>query len=275
MGRIEVIERALVRIAGLDSGPPLLFIHAFGDTGHCYNRVFRSRRLAQYRLIAVDLWGFGASPARSDVRTVAEYSGALETLILKVCPGQTVGLIGHSIAGSMAVEIATQLGNRICGVFSIEGNLTADDAMFTGKASNFDDPDTFKMSFLNDVWEMSQSSEALRHYYAAARMADSETMWNLGRDAKRISEENKLGEAFRGLQQPSNYYWSTASTPQKTRQWIEQSGIPNEIYSGAGHWPMIEQPEATAQSITDFFGGHGAESTTSELGRVLTDNGRR
>jgi len=258
MTRIEVIERALVRIVGPDNAPPLLFIHAFGDTGHCYDRVFCSRLLAHYRLIAVDLWGFGASPKRSDVRTVAEYSRALEMLISKACPNQPVGLIGHSIAGSMAVEIATRLGNRVCGVFSIEGNLTADDAMFTGKASDFDDPDTFKMSFLDDVWKMSQSSEALRHYYAGARMADSETMWHLGRDAKRISEENRLGEAFRGLQQPSNYYWSTVSTPQKTRQWIEQSGIPNEIYTGAGHWPMVEQPEATAQSVADFFGAHSA-----------------
>lgn len=257
MTGVEVTDGAVVRLAGPENAPPLLFIHAFGDTGHCYGKVLSSDLAERYRLIALDLWGFGASPARADVRTVSEFSGALAKVALNFRSGQPIGLIGHSIAGAMAVEIATRLGGKVSGVFSIEGNLTPDDAMFSGKANNFDDPDTFKQSFLNEIWEMGQSSEALRHYYAGARMGDPQTMWHLGRDAVRISVNNKLGEAFRLLSCPAIYYWSRASTPAATREWIERSGIPNQVYADAGHWPMVEQPLATARAIGSFFDGVG------------------
>jgi hypothetical protein len=39
MTKIEVVERALLHIVGLASASPLLLVHAFGDTGHCYDRV--------------------------------------------------------------------------------------------------------------------------------------------------------------------------------------------------------------------------------------------
>ncbi len=252
--RVEVVERSVVRFDGLESGHPLIFLHAFGDSSHCYKDVISNQLLARYRLIALDLWGFGASPSRPEIQTVQDYSAALERLIRKICPDQAIGLIGHSIAGSMAVEIATGLGPNARGVFSIEGNLTPDDAMFTGKAADFEDPAAFKEKFLNDIWEMGQTSDELRHYYSGACIADPSAMWHLGRDAKRISANNALGKAFQRLTQPKIYYWSKVSTPLKTAKWIEQTGIPNELYTSAAHWPMVSQPEATARSISEFFG---------------------
>lgn len=253
MNSIEVVNGTLLRRAGPEDAPLLMFFPAFGDSGLCYSDVFSTDLSASYHLIAVDLWGFGASPARTDVRTLEEFSSELENLVLKFWSGQPIGLIGHSISGPMATNVAHRLGNRVSGVFSIEGNLTPDDAMFTGKANNFDDPISFKNSFLDEIWNLGQQTEAFRHYYAGARMGDPETMWYLGRDAGRASLGNKLGESFRNLSQPSLYYWSKQSTPKMTQQWIKQSGIQNEIYCSAGHWPMVEQPIATAQRIGRFF----------------------
>lgn len=251
--RIEVHDGAVVRFCGAEEGHPLVFLHAFGDGGHCYAESTGSSTLAPFQLIVPDLWGFGASPRRSDIVTVADYSEALVALIQVLCPGRRVGLVGHSIAGSMAVEMANRLGSAVSGVFSIEGNLTPDDAMFTGRAADFEDPVAFKDRFLRDIWEMGEESEELRHYYSGARMSDAVAMWHLGRDAKRISAENALGEAFRQLSVPKLYYWSATSTPQRTADWIEESAIPKRRYERAGHWPMVSQPEATAEAIADFF----------------------
>lgn len=250
---VEVHEDTVVRLAGASHGDALVFLHAFGDSGYCYADMFASSSLGQYRLIAFDLWGFGTSPRRPDVRTVEDYALALEDLILATCPNRKVGLVGHSIAASIAVRIANRLGNRIAGVFSIEGNLTPDDAMFTGRAAEFDDPIAFKRRFLDDIWRMGQDSDELRHYYSGARLGDAHSMWHLGRDAKRISPDNALGEAFRGLSRPKLYYWSKTSTPASTAEWIERTEIPNRVYSGAGHWPMVTQPERTAMAVAEFF----------------------
>ncbi len=251
--QIEVLDGALLRSAGQQDAPTLLFVPAFGDSGMCYKEVFETGLAQRYRLVALDLWGFGASPASPEVRSFAEFCGALESLVLKLSPGRPIGLIGHSIAGSMVVEVAHRLEHKVAGVFSIEGNLTPDDAMFTGRASSFDDPRAFKKSFLNDIWALGEKSEALRHYYAGARMGDPDTMWFLGRDAGKVSEGNNLGRSFLKLTRPALYYWSQESTPQATQEWIATSDIPNETYHDAGHWPMVEQPDATAARIGRFF----------------------
>ena len=52
----------------------------------------------------------------------------------------------------IAVEAAARLGDGFGGLFSIEGNLTADDAFFSGRAAEFTDPVAFKHCFLDDIW---------------------------------------------------------------------------------------------------------------------------
>lgn len=250
---ISVIDGALVRRVGPKTAPALILIHAFADTGRCYDKILSSGLADRYALIAMDLWGFGASPPRPGVTTVSEFSLAIEKLILSLDLGRPVGLVGHSIASAMAVEVASRGTVDASGVFSIEGNLTAKDAMFTGRAAEFDDPETFKSNFLEEIWRLGESSDAFRHYYGGARLSDPQTMWHLGRDARRIGSKNELGDAFRRLSKPKLYYWSAESTPAATQKWIAESGIPNRVYEGAGHWPMVEQPEETALQIGNFF----------------------
>jgi pimeloyl-ACP methyl ester carboxylesterase len=77
-------------------------------------------------------------------------------------------------------------------------------------------------------------------------------MWELGCDARRRSVDDEPGQAYRRTH-PSLYYWSTASTVAMTRRWIAQSGIPQQEFTGAGHWPMVEKPDDTAAAIAAFF----------------------
>lgn len=251
--QIDVLQGALLRVAGQKDAPTIIFLPAFGDSGHCYRDVFATDLAERYRLISVDLWGFGASPTRADIRTFKEFCIALEKLVNTLSMEKPVGLVGHSIAGSMAVEVAYGLNKSVTGVFSIEGNLTPDDAMFTGRASKFDNPEAFKKSFLEDIWKLGHDEDALRHYYSGARMGDATTMWHLGRDVGQVSVGNHLGNRLLNLGVPNFYYWSKKSTPKATQDWIANHDIANETYEDAGHWPMVEQPIATAARIGRFF----------------------
>ncbi len=251
--RIEVVDGALLRIVGPEDAPTLMLLAGFPDSGYLFETLFSTELSMRYRLITIDLWGFGASPRRNDSKTVNDYGISLAALIKDYVPDQRVGLVGHSIAAPIWVETASELGEKIIGLFSIEGNLTPEDAFFTGKAANFDDPFEFKQNFLEQVWELGQDSETMRRYYSGAAVADAVAMWNLGRDAKNISEDGEPGRSFKEMIQPSLYYWSKESTPVTTKKWIEDSGIKNQLYAEAGHWPTIDQPENTARAIAEFF----------------------
>lgn len=250
---LRVVRGAVVRLAGAADAPPLVLLHAFADTGYSYDGVVASGLLKDYRLIVPDLWGFGASPPDPGIAAVADYGVALMALIDEIAPNRRVGLVGHSISAAIAVAAAAAAGDKVAGLFSIEGNLTPDDAFFTGKAADFDDPQTFKERFLEDIWEMGRRDRPLRHYYSGAAVADARTLWALGRDAKHISADNRLGDAYRSLTQPTLYYWSQQSTPDATQRWISGSGIAHQEYRDAGHWPMVEQPVRTATAIRQFF----------------------
>jgi len=249
---VALHDGMLIRTAGPTDAPVLLFIHALADCGLAFTRLFATPLVDEFRLIAVDLPGCGASPRRDDVLTIAQHAEALVTLVRSLSASGPIGLVGHSVGSMIAVEAAAHLGARFGGLFSIEGNLTAEDAYFSGRAADFDDPDALKQRFLSDLWNMGQERPILRRFHGVATMADARAMWSLGRDARRLSVGDAPGRAYLRVR-PSLYYWSAKSTMPSTRDWIATSGVAHQQFTDASHWPMIDQPSVTAQAIQAFF----------------------
>lgn len=247
---VALHDGMLIRAAGPADGGTILFIPCLADCGLAYTPLFATPLAQAFRLVAVDLPGCGASPRRDDVLTIAQHAEALAALA-SALPGP-IGLVGHSVGSMIAVETARRLGERFGGLFSIEGNLTAEDAYFSGRAADFDDPHAFKQRFLDDLWTMGQEQPILRRFHAMATMADAVGMWTLGRDARRLSVGDAPGQAYLRVR-PSHYYWSPASTVPTTRDWIAGNGLAQQQFADASHWPMIDQPFATAQAMLAFF----------------------
>lgn len=154
----------------------------------------------------------------------------------------------------IAVEAAPCLRELFGGLLSIEGNLTAADAYFSGRAADFDDAGPFKQRFLDDIWSMAQTESSLRRFFATAVLADPIALWQLGRDARRMSIGDAPGQAYRRIR-PSLYYWSPANTAETTRRWIAESDLDQQQFANAGHWRTLDQPNETARVIAAFFDG--------------------
>jgi pimeloyl-ACP methyl ester carboxylesterase len=243
-----------VRMAGPASGRTLLFVHAMADCGLAFTPLFATPLAETFRLVVVDLPGFGASPRQDEVLTISQHAEALARFARSLSSSGRIGLVGHSVGSMIAVEAATHLGERFCGLFSIEGNLTAEDAYFSGRAADFDDPYAFKQRFLDDLWNMAQAQPILRRFHGTAAMADPVAMWSLGRDARRLSIGDAPGRAYLRIR-PSLYYWSPLSTAENTRDWIAASGMAHLQFTDASHWPTVDRPAATARAIQSFFNG--------------------
>lgn len=249
-----LINGLFARTAGPAEGQVLVLVHAFGDSSLSFLPLLETSLADRFRLIAIDLAGFGASPRRDDVRTLADHADTLVALVRSLAPAKPAGLVAHSVASMIAVEAAQRLGERFGGLFSIEGNLTAEDAYFSGRAADFDDPGEFKRRFLEDIRQMAQTRPVFRRYFDALLAADPTAMWNLGRDARRLSVGDEPGRAYSRVR-PSLYYWSAENTTESSRRWIEQSGLDHRKFTNASHWPMVDQPAATASAIDAFYAG--------------------
>src|SRR5512134_1834641 len=121
---IALADGMFIRMAGPSSGRTLLFVHAFADCGLAFAPLFDTPLTESFRLVVVDLPGFGASPRRDDVGTIAQHAKAIAKFARSLSPPGPIGLVGHSVGSMIAVDAASRLGDRFGGLFSIEGNLT-------------------------------------------------------------------------------------------------------------------------------------------------------
>ncbi len=251
---VALANGLFIRTAGPPAGQVLLFVHALADSGLAFVPLFDTPLAERFRLVAVDLAGFGASPRQDDVLTIAQHAQTIAALARSLSAAGPIGLVGHSVGAMIAVEAAPRLGELFGGLFSIEGNLLAEDAYFSGRAADFDDASLFKQCFLDDIWNRAQTHNILRRYFATAVLADPIAMWQLGRDARRLSTGDAPGQAYRRVR-PSLYYWSPANTAETTGQWIAKSDLAQQQFANASHWPTVDQPNETARAIASFYDG--------------------
>ncbi|MCH9680980.1 MAG: alpha/beta hydrolase [Deltaproteobacteria bacterium] len=250
--RIDTTGGVFVR-SETTGGPQIWMLHGFGESSLSFQPLLESE-LARFGLFALDLPGFGVSPAAGTTVGLAEAAKIVAGLIEERSRGAKVGLVGHSLGSAIAVEVAHTLGQRVQGLVSLEGNLTEADAYFSGLAADFDDPNAFKSDFLARVRTMAvRGSDTLWRYHASVTFADAKALWALGCDAKRASRDDALGEAYRAVKCPSLYYWSPESTPQATRDYLEAHEIRDHCDHGGNHWSMVDRSGEVAKVLGSFF----------------------
>ena len=102
-------------VAVVGAGPPVLLLHGFDSSFLVFRRL--APLLAPHcQLFIPDLYGFGfcprPSPPAANPADVLRHLGSLMAAIGERTPG-TLGLIGASMGGSVAVELARRCPERI------------------------------------------------------------------------------------------------------------------------------------------------------------------
>jgi pimeloyl-ACP methyl ester carboxylesterase len=254
MGSITIdVERGVLVREGGRGTHPLWMIHGYGDSSWSFVPLFDTALAGDFRLLAPDLPGFGASPPALERASIAGFADLVAELIERRTPEGRVGLVGHSIGSPIAVRVAQRLGPRVAGLFSVEGNLTEADMYFSGRSARFDEPDQVKSDLVAAIWKLAAARLDLRRYHSNLAFADAESLWRFGRDSVPAGRDTAFGSEYRQLACPALYYWSASSTPEVTQRYLRDEGIRHLEYLDSGHWPMVDMPEQTAAAMADFF----------------------
>jgi pimeloyl-ACP methyl ester carboxylesterase len=104
-------------VALLGQGPPLLLLHGF-DSSLLEFRRLAPLLAAHSTLVIPDLYGFGFCPrpthgSYNPAGVLAHLEALLEAVANRIDPAAPVGLIGASMGGSVAVELARRRPERI------------------------------------------------------------------------------------------------------------------------------------------------------------------
>ena len=104
-----IVDDLLINYQLSGKGKLVLLLHGWGDSSKGV-AILNGQLSKQYRVLSVDLPGFGASQAPKSVWDLDNYSTFLSNLLAKLELPQPYAVIGHSNGGALAIR-ATSLGS--------------------------------------------------------------------------------------------------------------------------------------------------------------------
>ena len=116
-----------VEIRGDDDAPTLVLVHGFGGSLYSWREVVPALADAGYRVIALDLPGFGYSARPQDAAAytppgqATSVAEVLETL--GVGPEAPAHLVGHSFGGGVALKLAEERPELVRSLVLVDSTL--------------------------------------------------------------------------------------------------------------------------------------------------------
>lgn len=248
--------------------PPLVFVHGFAcahDDWHAQMDFFRPRRC----VVACDLRGHGAStgdPAQCDIETYgADVSGLLHALDLPPAI-----LIGHSMGCRVVLQTYVAAPQRVAGLVLIDGSrLGTGDPHMAEQAARQQIQQLGYAAFLQGFFAglfLEGSDPAVRERLVSRALASPEAIGAALFPRVVRWDAQSMDAALAKVAVPMLVIQSTYVNPQRVRvslepgastPWLElvRRSVPTaqiDIVSGAGHFVMLEQPQAVNQRLETF-----------------------
>jgi len=236
-----------VRCYGADTLPAILFIPGFGDDSSMFIPLADTELAYRHRLVMVDLPGFGNAAPLKGSTTLGALAGVVHDLAGKE---QVRAVVAHSVASIIASLAARRSQSCIDTIISLEGNLTVDDAYYSGMAAEFDNAVDFHRSFLARLDELAKSQQIFARYRLIVAKANPVAMWELGCDARRFSATYVPGDVLAETSRVC-YLYNPVNCPKASLEWLQNHPIPKLQMDGPTHWASVDQPRLVARKILE------------------------
>ncbi|MCF8517895.1 MAG: alpha/beta hydrolase [Rhodobacteraceae bacterium] len=226
----------------MDAAPRrgILMIAGFGDNASMFDGLAETALAAEFDLFPFDMPGFGAPPLAGDT-TIDALAQAVADEARRT--GAEI-ILAHSVA-SIIASVALAKEHTLRMILSVEGNITADDAYFSGTAAEYDDPAAFRAAFLERLALKAQTSAIFARYHDNVAKADPQALWQLGRDARRFSDTRHPGEVLVAAGKVC-YLYDVPNCPESTLAWLHAHAVDMRRLTGASHWPSVDVPDRLA-----------------------------
>ena len=256
--------------AGEKTNPALVLIHGFASSTLVWSKVFLRLAQAGFRVIAVDLLGFGYSgKPRNGEYTIAGQAALLMRLLERLGIKRAI-LVGSSYGGAVAATCALDHSQRVEKLVLI-GTVNNNQPLRYKLMRVFSSPvlgdvvsplligsrrllrKRMKRVYDRHSWVLDERRVDARHFPLRASGTQRAIIRTVrGWDAERISRDAHL------IQQPTLLMWgeNDLEIPLADGERLHQE-IPGSrlvVFLNCGHLPHEEYPEAFTRVLTDFCG---------------------
>jgi pimeloyl-ACP methyl ester carboxylesterase/CRP-like cAMP-binding protein len=259
---------------GPENGPIAILIHGWSSSWFTWKPILPSLS-KRYRCIAIDLPGFGKSPAPAVRPTIAGYADLVAKLIEQFSD-RAVLVLGHSMGGQISATLALKypvlveklvlLNPSLSGRLSTRVNLTMK-------------PHVMAERFRFAEWLLYQAAKTKLDYtdyllkptnFAERAQVSAQDYARIREDARRRGQGRVRAACFIAMQEgdlrgrlgsvepPTLVLWGAEDNIVPLRDAgavaAEWPKADLRIIPNAGHWPQFEQPDATLRHIAHFLG---------------------
>lgn len=269
-GRIVTPDGLGIAVAeyGAASGPEILFIHGFSQSGLCWSRQAASPVLSDFRMVAYDFRGHGASdkPEVADIYRAPElWADEVAAVIAQRGLTRPV-LVGWSYAGRIICDYLSVHGPRAIGGIVFVDAVISNDRAFFGSCNRL-----MRQMCSADVLEnVTATRSFLRHCFAEPVPQDLfETLLGVNmlvppavRSAlfRRPAEYDALLCALDLPVLVTHGARDEVVAPAMAQRIAALvPGARLDLYAEAGHAPFLEAPERFNASLAAFVRGAAPE----------------
>jgi len=224
-------------------------IHGFGDSGRGFKEIFDSKLPQTHNIYVPDLPGFGKSPY--DNGDIHSGNRKLLDIIKKISPGKDIVILAHSLGGILGTWICKTLNKQIKAFINIEGNLTLADTFITAIAAKAQSPAQFLEYMEKNIFKKSKGDRILEHYRKSISSADPDALIEWGKSG--LETTKNASREFKDLKCRKIYIWGDKSAPMDTRNYLKENSIPEKLFPGCGHCPMIEKASVFYSFVEEFI----------------------
>lgn len=115
----RVVDGTRLAVIDTGRGAPVVFLHGFGASVYSWRHTLPPVVAAGHRVVAVDLRGFGSAEKPGSGYSNAAYVRLVVALLDSLGVAQSV-LVGHSMGGAIAAEVALAHPARVRGLVLID-----------------------------------------------------------------------------------------------------------------------------------------------------------
>lgn len=262
-------------VVDLGTGSAVLFLHGFPDSRFLWRYQLPALAAAGFRVLAPDLRGFGDAPRPTAVRPYRRPLLAADVLgLLDGLGVQRTHIVGHDWGAALTWRLAGSYPERFDRVVALSvgapGNPGWDTIAQREKSWYFDfflKTGIAEAALTADNWKLFREwsrgqGDHERHLRDLARPEALTAALNWYRAAftRPSSDEAPLARlpAWDRIRIPVLGVWSDADPFLLEPQMVLSAEVVEapwryERISGAGHWMMLDQPEALNRLLIDFL----------------------
>ncbi|MDW8148573.1 MAG: alpha/beta fold hydrolase [Roseiflexaceae bacterium] len=260
---------------GPENAPYAFLVHGWASSSYTWKPILPVLS-CRYRCVAIDLPGFGRSPAPTHPPTITGYADLVARLIEHFSPDQPVALFGHSMGGQISTALALRypllvermvlLNPALSGRLSTRVNLLIGPHVL---AERF--PPLEWLLHLLAKTPIDYTDYLLRpSNFAERAQVLEEDYQRIRADARRPGQGRMRAACFQAMRQgdlrgklsmvepPALVIWGAEDNIVPLRDAgavaAEWPTADLRIIPNAGHWPQFEQPDATLRHIALFLG---------------------